>query len=107
MDARRKEIETLDADYRRLEHQITAECVEIGRRAAAIAPATVRTAGLAKHLNSAPTLPTPRAVPHQGSAQVPDLPPHPAPLHRGLPLRHRAQPHPPPGDRNPFPGDAR
>src|SRR5690349_9945956 len=56
MDARRKEIETLDADYRRLEHQITAECVEIGRRAAAIAPATVRTEELAKYLNSAATL---------------------------------------------------
>jgi hypothetical protein len=56
MDARRKEIEALDADYRRLEHQITAECVEIGRRAAAIAPATVRTEELAKYLNSAATL---------------------------------------------------
>jgi hypothetical protein len=56
MDARRKEIEHLDADFRRLEHQITAECVEIGRRAAAIAPATVRTEELAKYLNSAATL---------------------------------------------------
>ncbi len=56
MDARRKEIEALDADYRRLEHQITAECVEIGRRSAAIAPATVRTEELAKYLNSAATL---------------------------------------------------
>ena len=56
MDSRRKEIEALDADYRRLEHQITAECVEIGRRSAAIAPATVRTEELAKYLNSAATL---------------------------------------------------
>ncbi len=56
MDARRKEIEHLDADFRRLEHQITAECVEIGRRSAAIAPATVRTEELAKYLNSAATL---------------------------------------------------
>src|SRR5205823_12616884 len=56
MDARRKEIEHLDADYRRLEHQITAECVEIGRRSAAIAPAAVRTEELAKYLNSAATL---------------------------------------------------
>jgi len=56
MDARRKEIDLLDADFRRLEHQITAECVEIGRRSAAIAPATVRTEELAKYLNSAATL---------------------------------------------------
>jgi hypothetical protein len=56
MDARRKEIDHLDADFRRLEHQITAECVEIGRRSAAIAPATVRTEELAKYLNSAATL---------------------------------------------------
>jgi hypothetical protein len=56
MDARRKEIDHLDADFRRLEHQITAECVEIGRRSAAIAPPTVRTEELAKYLNSAATL---------------------------------------------------
>lgn len=56
MDARRKEIEHLDADFRRLEHQITAECVEIGRRAAAVAPPAVRTEELAKYLNSAATL---------------------------------------------------
>jgi hypothetical protein len=56
MDARRKEIEHLDADFRRLEHQITAECVEIGRRAAAVAPAAVHTEELAKYLNSAATL---------------------------------------------------
>src|SRR5262245_2429702 len=56
MDARRKEIEHLDADFRRLEHQITAECVEIGRRAAAVAPSAVHTEELAKYLNSAATL---------------------------------------------------
>ena len=56
MDARRKEIDHLDADFRRLEHQITAECVEIGRRASAVAPAAVRTEELAKYLNSAATL---------------------------------------------------
>lgn len=56
MDARRKEIEHLDTDFRRLEHQITAECVEIGRRAAAVAPAAVHTEELAKYLNSAATL---------------------------------------------------
>lgn len=56
MDARRKEIEHLDTEFRRLEHQITAECVEIGRRAAAVAPAAVRTEELAKYLNSAATL---------------------------------------------------
>src|SRR6185295_16608860 len=56
MDARRKEIEHLDADFRRLEHQITAECVEIGRRASAVAPAAVHTEELAKYLNSAATL---------------------------------------------------
>jgi hypothetical protein len=56
MDARKKEIEQLDADFRRLEHQITAECVEIGRRAAAIAPPAVRTEEFAKYLNSSATL---------------------------------------------------
>ncbi len=56
LDARKKEIEHLDADLRRLEHQITAECVEIGRRAAAVAPSAVRTEELAKYLNSASTL---------------------------------------------------
>lgn len=56
MDARKKEIEQLDADYRRLEHQITAECVEIGRRAAAVASGEVRTEELAKYLNSSATL---------------------------------------------------
>jgi hypothetical protein len=56
MDARKKEIEHLDADFRRLEHQITAECVEIGRRASAIAPPAVRTEEFAKYLNSAATL---------------------------------------------------
>jgi hypothetical protein len=56
MDARKKEIEHLDADLRRLEHQITSECVEIGRRAAAVAPPAVRTEEFAKYLNSAATL---------------------------------------------------
>lgn len=56
MDARRKEIEQLDADFRRLEHQITAECVEIGRRASSLALPEIRTDELAKYLNSAATL---------------------------------------------------
>jgi len=56
MDARKKEIERLDADLRRLEHQITADCVDIGRRAAAAAPTAVNTEELAKYLNSAVTL---------------------------------------------------
>lgn len=56
MDARKKEIERLDADLRRLEHQITADCVDIGRRAAAAAPSAVNTEELAKYLNSAVTL---------------------------------------------------
>jgi hypothetical protein len=56
MDARKKEIERLDAELRRLEHQITADCVDIGRRAAAAAPSAVNTEELAKYLNSAVTL---------------------------------------------------
>lgn len=56
MDARKKEIEHHEADLRRLEHQITADCVEIGRRAAAAAPSAVNTEELAKYLNSAVTL---------------------------------------------------
>ena len=56
MDARKKEIERLDADLRRLEHQITADCVGIGRQAAASAPSAVNTEELAKYLNSAVTL---------------------------------------------------
>ncbi|HLY72716.1 MAG TPA: hypothetical protein VKU80_01240 [Planctomycetota bacterium] len=56
MDARKKEIERLDADLRRLEHQITADCFDIGRRAAAAAPSAVNTEELAKYLNSAVTL---------------------------------------------------
>lgn len=56
MDVRKKEIEQLDADHRRLEHQITAECVEIGRRASAVASDSVRTEELAKYLNSAANL---------------------------------------------------
>ncbi|MBV8878466.1 MAG: hypothetical protein JO332_00745 [Planctomycetaceae bacterium] len=56
MDARKKEIERLDADLRRLEHQIAADCVDIGRQAAAAAPSAVNTEELAKYLNSAVTL---------------------------------------------------
>jgi len=56
MDARKKEIERLDAELRRMEHQITADCVDIGRRAAAAAPSAVNTEELAKYLNSAVTL---------------------------------------------------
>jgi hypothetical protein len=56
MDARKKEIERLDAELRRLEHQITAECVDIGRRATASAPSAVNTEELAKYLNSGVTL---------------------------------------------------
>src|SRR5205085_8816767 len=56
MDARKKEIERLDAELRRLEHQITAECVDIGRRATAAAPSAVNTEELAKYLNSGVTL---------------------------------------------------
>ena len=56
MDPRKKEIERLDAELRRLEHQITADCVDIGRRAAASAPSAVNTEELAKYLNSAVTL---------------------------------------------------
>src|SRR6516164_4225104 len=56
MDGRKKEIERLDAELRRLEHQITADCVDIGRRAAAAAPSSVNTEELAKYLNSAVTL---------------------------------------------------
>src|SRR5438552_10471651 len=56
MDARRKEIEHLDGETRRLEHQITAECVEIGRRIASLDHAGVRNEELRKYLNSAETL---------------------------------------------------
>jgi len=56
MDPRKKEIERLEADLRRLEHQVTADCVDIGRRAAAAAPSAVNTEELAKYLNSAVTL---------------------------------------------------
>jgi hypothetical protein len=56
MDVRKKEIERLEADLRRLEHQVTADCVDIGRRAAAAAPSAVNTEELAKYLNSAVTL---------------------------------------------------
>jgi hypothetical protein len=56
MEPRKKEIEHLEADLRRLDHQITADCVDLGRRAAAAAPTAVNTEELAKYLNSAVTL---------------------------------------------------
>src|SRR5882672_601223 len=56
MDARKKEIEKLDVDLRRLDHQITAGCVEIGRLASQVSPPAVNTEELAKYLNSAVTL---------------------------------------------------
>ncbi len=56
MDARRKEIEHLDGEVRRLEHQITAECVEIGRRIAGLDHSGVRNEELRKYLNSVETL---------------------------------------------------
>jgi len=56
MDPRKKEIEHLETDLRRLDHQITADCVDLGRRAAASAPSSVNTEELAKYLNSAVTL---------------------------------------------------
>jgi len=56
MDARRKEIEHLDGEVRRLEHQITAECVEIGRRIAGVDHSGVRNEELRKYLNSVETL---------------------------------------------------
>jgi hypothetical protein len=56
MDARKKEIEHLDGEVRRLEHQITAECVEIGRRIAGGDVSAVRNGELKKYLASAETL---------------------------------------------------
>jgi hypothetical protein len=52
MDARKKEIEHQDAEIRRLEQQITQECVDLGRRAAAADPRAVRNEELLKYLNS-------------------------------------------------------
>jgi len=56
MDARKKEIEHLDGEVRRLEHQITAECVEIGRRIAGADLTGVRNSELRKYLSSSETL---------------------------------------------------
>jgi hypothetical protein len=56
MDTRRKEIEHLDGEIRRLEHQITAECVEIGRRISSTDHSSVRNEELRKYLNSVETL---------------------------------------------------
>jgi len=56
MDARKKEIEHLDGEIRRLEHQITAECVEIGRRIAGGDVSGVRNGELKKYLASADSL---------------------------------------------------
>ena len=56
MDARKKEIEHLDSEIRRLEQQITQECVEMGRRVAAADVRNVRHEELLKYLNSVGTL---------------------------------------------------
>lgn len=52
MDARKKEIEHLDAEISRLEHQITAECIEIGRRLASLPLPQAQNPELLKYLNS-------------------------------------------------------
>jgi hypothetical protein len=52
MDARRREVEHLESEIRRLEHQITAECVETGRRLAALDAAGIRNEELLKYLSS-------------------------------------------------------
>ncbi len=56
MDARRKEIEHLDGEIGRLEHQITAECIEIGKRIASADSQGLRNEELLKYLNSVATL---------------------------------------------------
>ena len=56
MDARKKEIEHLDSEIRRLEQQITQECVEMGRRVAAADGRAVRHEELLKYLASVATL---------------------------------------------------
>jgi len=56
MDTRRKEIEVLEGDLQRLEQQIAAECVEIGRRLAVLERPRVRHEELLKYLNSVDTL---------------------------------------------------
>ncbi|HEX7899799.1 MAG TPA: hypothetical protein VF950_18665, partial [Planctomycetota bacterium] len=56
MDTRRKEIDVLEGDVKRLEQQIAAECVEIGRRLAGLDRARLRHEELLKYLNSVDTL---------------------------------------------------
>lgn len=56
MDTRRKEIEVLEGDLQRLEQQIAAECVEIGRRLAVLDRGRLRHEELLKYLNSIDTL---------------------------------------------------
>ena len=56
MDPRKKEIDHLEGEVRRLEAQITAECVEIGRRLAAVERAPIRHEELRKYLASIDTL---------------------------------------------------
>lgn len=56
MDARRKEIDVLQGDVSRLEQQIAAECVEIGRRLAGLDRARLRHEELRKYLHSVDTL---------------------------------------------------
>jgi hypothetical protein len=52
MDARKKELEHLDTEIARLEQQITSECIEIGRRVAALGSQGFRNEELLKYLNS-------------------------------------------------------
>lgn len=52
MDARRKEIEHLESEIRRLEQQITQECIEIGRRVASLERPAARHEELVKYLHS-------------------------------------------------------
>src|SRR5262245_31108498 len=56
MDARRKEIEHLETEVRRLEQQITLECVEIGRRVAALDSQSLHHQELLNYLISVDTL---------------------------------------------------
>jgi len=56
MDPRKKEIDHLEGEVRRLEAQITAECVDIGRRLAAVDRAPIRHEELRKYLASIDTL---------------------------------------------------
>lgn len=56
MDPRKKEIDHLEGEVRRLEAQITAECVDIGRRLAAVDRGLLRHEELRKYLVSIDTL---------------------------------------------------